>query len=111
MRVAVCSRSFSKNETLRSKVEEEYVNVKFNDQGLIFDNQSLVSFLSGYDAAIVGLEKINSDVLSRLPDLKVIGKYGVGLDKIDLKACHTRGVRIGWKSIVLVSDRKGIKLH
>ena len=28
---------------------------------------------------------MNSKILSQLPDLKVIVKYGVGLDKIDLK--------------------------
>ncbi len=97
MRVAVCSRSFSRNETLRRKIKERYVDVKFNDQGIVFDSHSLVTFLSGYDAAIIGLEKINSDVLSQLPRLNVIGKYGVGLDKIDLKACNYFGVRIGWK--------------
>jgi phosphoglycerate dehydrogenase-like enzyme len=34
--------------------------------------------------------------LSRLPDLKVIGKYGVGLDMIDLHALKKHKVKIGW---------------
>lgn len=31
-----------------------------------------------------------------MPDLKVIAKYGVGLDNIDLVACKKRGIAIGW---------------
>ena len=42
-------------------------------------------FLSGHEKAITALEVINDLILSKLPDLKVIGKYGVGLDMIDLQ--------------------------
>ena len=96
MRVAVCSRSFSKNMFLRREITKQYKNVKFNDSGKSFDDDSLVSFLSGYDAAIIGLEAINKRVLEKLPSLKVIGKYGVGLDKIDFLACANNSIRIGW---------------
>jgi D-3-phosphoglycerate dehydrogenase len=56
----------------------------------------LVDFLSGYERAIVALEVINAMVLDQLPDLKVISKYGVGLDMIDLEALQERDVRLGW---------------
>jgi len=97
MRIAVCSRSFSKNITLRREITKQYKDVKFNDAGKIFDDDSLISFLSGYDAAIIGLETLNDRVLQKLPNLKVIGKYGVGLDKIDFLACANNGTRIGWR--------------
>jgi phosphoglycerate dehydrogenase-like enzyme len=96
MNVAVCSRSFSRNSALRGELQNRYDKVKFNDQGVSFDNQTLVDFLDGYAAAIVGLETINSEVLDRLPLLKVVGKYGVGLDKIDFLACARNDVRVGW---------------
>ena len=96
MRVAVCSRSFSKNIFLRREITKRYKNVKFNDLGKSFDDDSLVAFLAGYDAAIIGLETITERVLEKLPSLKVIGKYGVGLDKIDFLACANNSIRIGW---------------
>ena len=34
--------------------------------------------------AITGLEIFNKKILTSLPNLKVISKYGVGLDMIDL---------------------------
>jgi phosphoglycerate dehydrogenase-like enzyme len=37
-------------------------------------------------------------VLSRLPELKIIGKYGVGLDMIDLEAMRRHRKRLGWTS-------------
>ena len=94
--VAVCSRSFSTNEELRCALLARYQHVTFNDKGLQLDGDALVDFLKGHDKAITALEKIDEDVLSRLPDLKVIGKYGVGLDMIDLPAMRKYGKRLGW---------------
>ena len=94
--VAIASRSFSKHPILRSKVLEIYPDAKFNDKGLSLSGDSLVEFLSGHEKAITALEVIDDSILSKLPNLKVIGKYGVGLDMIDLHAMKDRGVKLGW---------------
>jgi len=94
--VAVASRSFSKHPILRRKVLESYPDAKFNDKGLSLSGDSLVEFLSGHEKAITALEVIDDSILSKLPNLKVIGKYGVGLDMIDLHAMKDRGVKLGW---------------
>jgi D-3-phosphoglycerate dehydrogenase len=39
---------------------------------------------------------MDASVLSRLPELKVISKYGVGLDMIDMAAMRATGKRLGW---------------
>jgi phosphoglycerate dehydrogenase-like enzyme len=95
-RVVVTSRSFSKNTVLRKELLDRYSNVTFNDAGLSLSNDALVKFLRGHDKAIVALEKITDDVLARLPELKVISKYGVGIDNIDVEALKRRGVQLGW---------------
>jgi phosphoglycerate dehydrogenase-like enzyme len=95
-KVAVCSRSFSQNPILRSELLERYQQVTFNDAGLQLKDDSLVEFLRGHDKAITALETIDESVLSRLPQLQVISKYGVGLDMIDMAAMHTHGKRLGW---------------
>lgn len=94
--VAVCSRSFSLNSTLRAELLSRYENVSFNDAGLQLRGEALVEFLRGHDKAIIALENIDESVLSRLPELKVVSKYGVGLDKIDMAAMRAHGVRLGW---------------
>jgi len=95
-KVAVCSRSFSKNTVLRTELLARYAQVTFNDAGHQLEGESLVEFLSGHDKAITALEMIDDYVLSRLPELQVIGKYGVGLDMIDLNAMCRHGKHLGW---------------
>ncbi len=95
-RVAVTSRSFSRNPVLRAELLARYERVTFNDAGAQLEKDALVEFLSGHDKAITALERLDEYVLSRLPELQVIGKYGVGLDMIDLAAMSRYGKRLGW---------------
>lgn len=37
---------------------------------------------------------VNGDFLDVFPDLKVVGRAGVGVDNIDLPACEERGIRV-----------------
>lgn len=97
-RIAVCSRSFSRNTILRNELLERFAHVTFNETGRQLEGDDLVEFLRGHDRAITALERIDDYVLSRLPELKVIGKYGVGLDMIDLDAMRRHGKRLGWTS-------------
>lgn len=96
IKVAVTSRSFSKNNALREELLQHFTNVTFNDEGLILKGAGLVSFLKGHQKAITALEKIDDEVLSKLPELQVISKYGVGLDMIDFQAMCKHNVKLGW---------------
>jgi phosphoglycerate dehydrogenase-like enzyme len=94
--VAVCSRSFSKHPQLRRELQERYPNARFNDAGTRLVGSELVAYLSGVEKAIVALEPITADVVAQLPQLRVISKYGVGLDGLDLGALEARSVSLGW---------------
>ena len=94
--VVVASRSFSRHPLLRGEVLNRYPDAKFNDDGLTLKGDTLVQFLRGHDKAITALEIIDESILSQLPDLNTIGKYGVGLDMIDLHAMKKFGVKLGW---------------
>jgi phosphoglycerate dehydrogenase-like enzyme len=95
-RVAVCSRSFSRNPVLRKELLARYADVTFNETGRQLEGGELVAFLRGHSKAITALERIDDSVLSQLPELGVIGKYGVGIDMIDLAAMRRFGKRLGW---------------
>ena len=94
--LAITSRSFSKHPILRNEVLKRYPDATFNDEGLSLKGDSLIEFIQGHEKAITALEVIDESILSSLPNLKVIGKYGVGLDMLDLKAMKRRGVKLGW---------------
>ena len=95
-RVAVTSRSFSRHPVLRRELLARYPEAVFNDSGLVLAGDALIRFLDGHDKAITGLERLDADVFAALPKLKVVSKYGVGFDMIDLAAMANAGVRLGW---------------
>lgn len=96
MKPAVTSPSFSKHPVLIKEMETYFPQSKLNHQGKRFNKTELIEYLSGHDSAIVGLDIIDEEVLSALPELKIIAKYGVGLNNIDLEACKRHDVKIGW---------------
>lgn len=57
--------------------------------------EELLAEIAGYDAVIVrGRTKITEDVLSAAKNLKVVGRMGVGVDNIDLKAAAAHGITV-----------------
>ena len=99
--VGVTTVAFSKNKTLVDQLNNMgFKKVLINTRGLRFSKAQLILFLSQCDVAIVGLDKIDKFVLSQSPKLKVISKYGVGLDNINFEDCkkynidvlHSQGV-------------------
>ncbi len=98
MRVAVPAISFCQHEGLVELLRKTYPDSKVNTEGHPYfrTEEETIEYLRGFDAAIVSFERINDRVLSALPQLKVIAKLGVGLDKIDPVAMKKHGVRLGW---------------
>ena len=96
MKVVVSAVSFSKNTELVSVLLNHFPDAVINSEGKRYLNNDLVAFYKDANAIITGLENIDDELLSKLPSLKLIVKYGVGLDNIDLLACEKRGVKIGW---------------
>jgi len=95
--VAVASRSFSRHEQLRAELLARFSQVTFNDAGESLAGRRLVEFLLGNERAIIALETVDEALLAQLPELRVISKYGVGLDNLDLAALARHGVQLGWR--------------
>jgi D-3-phosphoglycerate dehydrogenase len=95
--IAVASRSFSKHPILRAELLERYDDVRFNDEGLSLSGDALIEFLRGRSKAITALERLDESLFASLPELRVVGKYGVGIDMIDLDAMERHGVLLGWE--------------
>ena len=96
MKIAVVSRSFARNAALRAELLAKYPGATFTESGDVLDGADLVATLRGHDCAIVGLERIDDRILSQVPELKIISKYGVGLDGIDVTAIARRGIKLAW---------------
>ena len=93
-KIAVTSRSFSKNEELVSFLKSKFKHVKLNTQGLSLKGKSLIEFLEGMDGAIIGIEPMTHQVISKLPTLKLISKYGVGTNNLDMSAIKQNNIAL-----------------
>ena len=91
--IAVTSRSFSKNEELKRKLKSHFSNVKFNDSGVNFSDDDLIKFLQNCEGAIVSEDNLNREVIEQLPHLKVVSKFGVGTDTIDIKYLKKKNIK------------------
>lgn len=93
--VGVTAVAFSRDKDRVNALKDAFdAEVLINEKLIRFTPEELIPFLQKCDYAIVGLDKITDDVLTQCPDLKVISKYGVGLDNIDFNACEKHGVQV-----------------
>ena len=61
----------------------------------MYSGNALVDFIADADAAIIGREWVDAAVIDRL-SIRLLAKYGVGLDNIDQAALKQRGIALGW---------------
>lgn len=65
------------------------------DPQLVDDLPRLLSLAPGADALIVrNRTQVRGELLAALGRCRVVGRLGVGLDNIDLRACEARGLRV-----------------
>jgi D-3-phosphoglycerate dehydrogenase len=55
----------------------------------------LAAAVPGAHAVLVGLEQVDEKLLDRAPELKIVSRFGVGYDTVDIQACTRRGVVVG----------------
>ena len=56
--------------------------------------EDLIRDLQGCDGVIMRVAGLDADVLSANPQLKAVGKHGVGVDSIDLDYCRAHGIAV-----------------
>jgi len=76
-------------ETLRANHEVIYAPEIYKQRA------DLISALQHSDALIVrNLTQVNQELLNGAPNLKVVGRLGVGLENIELPACAQRNIKV-----------------
>lgn len=77
---------------LKTELEALVGEVIYNPVGKPLTSAELIKLLPGIDGYIAGLDEINAAALAAADCLKVIARYGVGYDKVDLAAAHQKGI-------------------
>lgn len=92
-RVLVTPTSYGKNDpNLRTQLEAVIGEVVYNTTGRPLTASELVDMVPGMDGYIAGLDSINREVILATDRLKVIARYGVGVDAVDLVAAKEKGI-------------------
>lgn len=98
--IVVCSPSFCKNKqlvnNLNSKLGQTF-NIRYTNCKTELLQQELIEELKNAHYAVIGKENINATTIHSAKSLKGIAKWGVGLDKIDLRACNKFNIKVSWK--------------
>lgn len=95
MRVLVTPTTFGSHDPgLRAELEAAVGAVSYNTLGRPLTSDELRSRLVGCDGYIAGLDTIDRAALEAAERLKVIARYGVGVEKVDLEAARDKGIRV-----------------
>lgn len=94
-KIVVTTNAFSKNEFLVKELKKFTPNIVLNTEGR-YTKENLIEVLKDADGSIVGLDKIDESILKECKNLKIVSKYGVGLDNINIDDCEKYHIRVGW---------------
>jgi D-3-phosphoglycerate dehydrogenase len=92
-RLLVTPTSYGKNDArLKTELEAQVGEVVYNPTGKPLTSAEVAELLPGMDGYIAGLDGIDANALRSADRLKVISRYGVGVDNVDLVAAREKGV-------------------
>ena len=92
-RLLVTPTSYGKNDSrLKTELEAQVGEVIYNPTGKPLTSAEVANLLPGIDGYIAGLDGIDANALKSADRLKVISRYGVGVDSVDLAAAREKGI-------------------
>lgn len=94
MKILVSPTSLKAGSNLEGmrKLRQYADEIVYNPYGRPMTEEESIDHLRECQGWIAGLEEITENVLMHAPDLKVISRYGVGVDRVNLKATEKQGI-------------------
>lgn len=94
-KVLITPRSYAQysDEPLK-KMADAGITIVKNPLGGILEKSQMLDYIKGIDGIILGVDPMDADVLAAGTDLKVVSKYGVGTDNIDLEYCKSHNITV-----------------
>jgi D-3-phosphoglycerate dehydrogenase len=92
-RILVTTTSYGISDpSLHTELAAQVGEVRYNQTGHPLSSEELAGMLSDCDGLIAGLDEIDRPALAAASRLKVIARYGVGVDRVDLEAAREKGI-------------------
>ena len=93
--VLVTARSFGKNDSQAVNILEKHgCNVIRKAEDRPLTSAELVNLVGEFDALIVGNDEVDAEVIEAGKNLKIISRYGVGVDNVNIAAATDKGIPV-----------------
>ena len=94
-KVLITPRSFAQYSSEPfEKLKNAGITIVNNPVGGILNKEQMMTHIQGMDGILIGVDPLDADVLACAPELKVVSKYGVGTDNIDLDFCKKQDITV-----------------
>ena len=92
-KITITPRPFvDKGKVYIEKLQSAGYDVECNASGGRYSKEELIEKIKYADAIITGNDPLDREVIDQAKNLKVISKYGVGLDNIDVDYANRKGI-------------------
>lgn len=92
-KLLLATSSFGADPSVFKKLKKKFILTK-NNTGKKLDKKKLILMLKNQDYVVAGTELYDKEVLSSTSTLKVIFRFGSGIDNIDIKSCDKLKIKI-----------------
>jgi D-3-phosphoglycerate dehydrogenase len=85
MKILITPRSFasSSDKAIKMLTARGY-EIQRNNTDQPYQKEEMLNLIKDIDGMIIGIDELSAEIIERADKLKVISKYGIGLDNIDL---------------------------
>lgn len=89
-----CLHAQRRVDRFRNLLDEHNMDVDLPDIVQQLSEADLLKIIDRYDGVVAGDDEFTERVLEQAKRLKVISKWGIGIDAIDVAAARRRGIRV-----------------
>jgi D-3-phosphoglycerate dehydrogenase / 2-oxoglutarate reductase len=94
-RIVLCVNHLAEREApYLKRLEDAGFTIDRNRLGRLYTEEELLTVLPGAFATIAGGEPYTERVFAAAPELRVVARFGVGYDKVDVAAATRHGVAV-----------------
>jgi D-3-phosphoglycerate dehydrogenase len=93
MKILITPRSFASfsDKPLKMLTEKDY-KIKRNNTGRPYKKEEMLKLIRDVDGIIIGIDELSAEIIEEANALKVISKYGIGLDNIDINTATNKKI-------------------
>jgi D-3-phosphoglycerate dehydrogenase len=93
MKILITPRSFASiSKTPLEMLKEKGYKIIKNETDKPLNNREMSEKIKEVDGIIIGIDDLNAQIIKQARNLRVISKYGVGINNIDIKAATNREI-------------------